>query len=210
MPALPKGEPRSGSEPHTCRIRLSLAHTCSRAAPSVTACAAPPSSGRKALVLRAVRTCLSLWERCRAATERAGSLVRELDLPQAKTEGVRQIGKIRMRFALRCTRLRVCPLSFASQMPALPKGEPRRRSEPHTCRIRQSLAQTCSRAAPSVTACAVPPSSKRKALVLRTVQLVSPSERCRAATERAGSLVRELDCRLAARLREFYKLARYA
>ena len=45
--------------------------TCQRAAPSVTACAVPPSSGRKALVFRAVQTCLSLRERCRAATERA-------------------------------------------------------------------------------------------------------------------------------------------
>ena len=50
--------------------------------------------------LRINQTCLSLLERCRAATERAGSLVRELDLPQAKTEGVLQIDKIRMRLAL--------------------------------------------------------------------------------------------------------------
>ena len=50
--------------------------------------------------------------------------LRELDLPQAKTEGVLQIDKIRIGFA---------------------------------------LIQTCSRAAPSVTAYAVPPSSKRKA-----------------------------------------------
>ena len=61
---------------HTCsnrteRIRLTLAQTCPRAAPSVTACAVPPSSGRKALVFRAIQTCLSLWERCRTATERA-------------------------------------------------------------------------------------------------------------------------------------------
>ena len=75
--------------------------------------------------------------------------LRELDLPQAKTEGVLQIGKIRMRFA---------------------------------------LMQTCLRAAPSVTACAVPPSSGRKALVFRTIQTrLSLWERCRAATERAGS-----------------------
>ena len=54
------------------RMRSALIRTCLRAAPSVTACAAPPSSGRKALVLRTIQTCLSLWERCRAATERAG------------------------------------------------------------------------------------------------------------------------------------------
>ena len=59
-----------------------------------------------------------------------GSLVRELDLPQAKTEGVLQIGKIRLRF---------------------------------------TLMQTYPRAAPSVTAYAVPPSSGRKALVLRAI-----------------------------------------
>ena len=70
MPALPKGEPRSRCGLHTCRIRLSFAQTCPRAAPSVTACAVPPSSGRKALFTRNP-TCLSLWERCRAATERA-------------------------------------------------------------------------------------------------------------------------------------------
>ena len=96
--------------------------------------------------------CLSLWERCRAATERAGSLFEGAGLPPCgKTEGVLQIGKMRMRF---------------------------------------SLMQTCQRAAPSVTACAVPPSSGRKALVLRTIQTcLSLWERCRAATERAGSLV---------------------
>ena len=73
MPALPKGEPRSQCELHLCRIRLTFAQTCHRAAPSVTACAVPPSSERKAFVSHDL-TCLSLWERCRAATERAGSL----------------------------------------------------------------------------------------------------------------------------------------
>ena len=104
-----------GAANYLSRIRLFLAQTCPRAAPSVTAYAVPPSSGMKALVfthnptclsgraekpvqtfflLRAVQlvslreprsrsdffaltrnpTCLSLWERCRAATERAGSL----------------------------------------------------------------------------------------------------------------------------------------
>ena len=94
--------------------------------------------------------CLSLRERCRAATERAGSLFEGAGLPPCgKTEGVLQIGKMRMRF---------------------------------------SLMQTCQRAAPSVTACAVPPSSGRKALVLRTNQTcLSLWERCRAATERAGT-----------------------
>ena len=54
--------------------------------------------------------------------------LRELDLPQAKTEGA---------------------ASYLS-------------------RIRQTLARTRQRAAPSVTACAVPPSSGRKAFILRT------------------------------------------
>ena len=40
-----------------------------------------------------------------------GFLARELDLPQAKTEGVLQIDKIRMRFALTRTCSHVCPLS---------------------------------------------------------------------------------------------------
>ena len=67
-----------------------------------------------------------------------------------------------------------CPLShLLAQMPALPKGEPRSRCGLHTCRIRRTLAQTCPRVAPSVTAYAVPPSSGKKALGFR------------AATERA-------------------------
>ena len=46
-------------------------------------------------------TCLSLWERCRAATERAGSFFEGAGLPPCgKTEGVLQISKIRMRFSL--------------------------------------------------------------------------------------------------------------
>ena len=90
-----------GAANYLSRIRRTLAQTCSCAAPSVTAYAVPPSSGRKALVLRANQTCLSLWERCRAATERAGSLFEGAGLPPCgKTEGVLQIGKIRMRFSL--------------------------------------------------------------------------------------------------------------
>ena len=129
--------------------------TCQRAAPSVTACAVPPSSGRKALVFRAIQTCLSLWERCRAATERAGSLFEGAGLPPCgKTEGA---------------------ASYLS-------------------RIRLTLMQTCQRAAPSVTACAVPPSSGRKALVFRTVQLVSPSGRDVAQRQRGlAPSSRELD-----------------
>ena len=73
--------------------------------------------------------CLSLWERCRAATERAGSLVRELACRlAARLREFCQIEKIRMRFAL--IRIWQCVLpsqSFAAQMPALPKGEPRSR-----------------------------------------------------------------------------------
>ena len=132
--SLPLGEmsrsDREGWNQLVWLFKFALIRICQRATPSVTACAVPPSSERKALVLRAIQSCLSLWERCRAATERAGSLVRELDLPQAKTEGVLQIDKIRLRLA---------------------------------------LMQTCPRAAPSVTAYAVPPSSGRKALVLRAI-----------------------------------------
>ena len=112
-------------------MRFALIQTRPRAAPSVTACAAPPSSGRKALVFRTIQTCLSLWERCRAATERAGSLFEGAGLPPCgKTEGAAN----------------------------------------YLSRIRQTLAQTRPRAAPSVTACAVPPSSGRKALVFRAKQ----------------------------------------
>ena len=67
-----------------------------------------------------------------------------------------------------------------------------------------NLDADCLRAAPSVTACAVPPSSGRKALVFRAVQLVSPSGRDVAQRQRGlAPSLRELDCRLAARLREF-------
>ena len=79
----------------------------------------------------------------------------------------------------------ICALSvICLQMPALPKGEPRSRSEPHTCRIRLSLAQTCPRAAPSVTACAVPPSSERKAFSYAQSKLVSPFGRDVAQRQR--------------------------
>ena len=79
-----------------------------------------------------------------------------------------------------------------------------------TCRFLPSqsfaLVQTCQRAAPSVTACAVPPSSGRKALVFRAIHLVSPFGRDVAQRQRGlAPSLRELDCRLAARLREFYK-----
>ena len=142
-------------------------------------------AGANFFLLRAVQTCLSLWERCRGATERAGSLVRELDCRFAAR--LREFVRLADTHEI-CSKVHLLAClpsqSFASQMSALPKGEPRRRSEPHTYRIRLSLAQICSRAAPSVTACAVPPSSKRKALVLRAVQLVSPSGRDVAQRQR--------------------------
>ena len=45
-----------GAASYLSRIRQTLARTRQRAAPSVTACAVPPSSGRKAFVLRANKT----------------------------------------------------------------------------------------------------------------------------------------------------------
>ena len=45
------------------RMRLALMQTYPRAAPSVTAYAVPPFSGRKALVLRAISSCLSFPRR---------------------------------------------------------------------------------------------------------------------------------------------------
>ena len=130
-------------------------------------------------------TCLSLWERCRAATERAGSLFEGAGLPPCgKTEGAAN----------------------------------------YLSRIRRTLAQTCSRAAPSVTACAVPPSSGRKALVLRAVHLVSPFGRDVAQRQRGlAPSLRELDLpqaktegaasylsRIRQSLREFYNLTKHA
>ena len=50
---LPPCGKTEGAVSYLSRIRQTLAQTCPRATPSVTACAAPPSSGRKALVLRA-------------------------------------------------------------------------------------------------------------------------------------------------------------
>ena len=67
--------------------------------------------------------CLSLWERCRAATERAGSLLEGAGLPPCgKTEGVLQIGKIRMRFDLirTCQRPALSVICFANA--SSPKG----------------------------------------------------------------------------------------
>ena len=121
--------------------------------------------------LRINQTCLSLRERCRAATERAGSLVRELDLQQAKTEGVLQIDKIRMRFALTRTCSHVCPLSHLLCKCQLSQRESQEGSRSEgaglpSCgktegvfqiskiRIRFTLKRSCSRAAPSVAACA--------------------------------------------------------
>ena len=99
---------------------------CLRAAPSVTACAAPPSSGRKAFVLRANQTCLSLWERCRAATERAGSIVRELACRLAASlREFCQIDKIRMRFAL----TRICQRAALSAICCANASSPKGRAK---------------------------------------------------------------------------------
>ena len=122
MPALPRGELRSRSEPHTCRIRQSLAQTCSRAAPSVTACAVPPSSKRKALLTRRPNLSLPLGEMSRSDREGRRPCEGAGLPPCGKTEGVCQIGKIRMRFALRCACLRVCPLSHFFANASSPEG----------------------------------------------------------------------------------------
>ena len=100
--------------------------TCLRAAPSVTACAAPLSSGRKAFVLTHKPTCLSLWERCRAATERAGSLMRELACRlAARLREFCQIDKIRMRFAL----IRICQRAALSVICRANASSPKGRAE---------------------------------------------------------------------------------
>ena len=161
---------------------------------------------------RTVQTRLSLWERCRAATERAGSLVRELDCRlAAKTEGVLQIGKIRMRFAL----MQTCQLSALSVICFANASSPKGRAEKSARTAHMPhQANFCA----DLPACYSFRHGLRRATFLReegfgfprNPTCLSLRERCRAATERAGSLVRELDCRLAARLREFCKLARYA
>ena len=125
MPALPKGEPRRRSEPHTCRIRLFFSQTCPRAAPSVTACAVPPSSGRKAFFTHSPNLSLPLGEMSRSDREARLPYEGAGLPPCGKTEGVCQIGKIRMRFALRCTCPRVCPLSHLLRKCQLSQRESR-------------------------------------------------------------------------------------
>ena len=77
-------------------------------------------TGAGFFLLRAIQTCLSLWERCRAATERACIC----------WHGFSNL--------LWCRPASFLPSqSFASQMPALPKGEPRNRCE-FVCSYAQS------------------------------------------------------------------------
>ena len=103
-----------------------------------------------------------------------GSLFEGAVLPPCgKTEGVLQIDKIRMRFALvqTCSRAAlsvICPANASS-----PKG--RAEKPVRTVRLTNQVdSHTDPRAAPSVTACAVPPSSKRKAFfILLRCQCVS-------------------------------------
>ena len=96
--SLPLGEmsrsDREGWNQLTWLFRFSLIRICLRAALSVI-CFANASSpkGRaekpeRIFALTHNPTCLSLWERCRAATERAGSLFEGAGLPpRGKTEG---------------------------------------------------------------------------------------------------------------------------
>ena len=165
--------------------------TCLRAAPSVTACAVPPSSGRKALVFRAIQTCLSLWERCRAATERAGSFFEGAGLPPCgKTEGVLQIGKIRMRFAL----MQTCPRAALSVICSANASSPKGRAEKP---VRTMRLTNQSRPHADLPVCCSFRHGLRRATFLREEGFGFPRsppclslwERCRAATERAGSLV---------------------
>ena len=139
------------------------------------------------MVLRALQTCLSLWERCRAATERAGSLLEGAGLPPCgKTEGVLQIGKIRMRFALTrtCQRAALSVICFANA--SSPKG---RAEKP--VRAAHLTHQADSHA--DLPACCSFRHGLRRATFLseegfgfpRSPTCLSLRERCRAATERA-------------------------
>ena len=184
MPALPKGEPRRRSEPHTCRIRLSLAQACSRAAPSVTACAVPPSSGRKAFSYAQSNLSLPLGEMSRS--DREGRLPYEgAGLPPCgKTEGVCQIGKIRIRSTLRCTCSRVCPLSHLLRKCQLSQRESREGGANRTHASSGYLLRRPAHALllPSRLAPRHLPQGGR--LCFRTIQLVSPSGRDVAQRQR--------------------------
>ena len=171
------------------------------------------------MVFRTDQTCLSLWESCRAATERAGSLFEGAGFAAGKPERVLQIDKIRMRFAL----IRTCQCAALSVICCANASSPEGRAEKperifllfrtnqtslslwESCRaateragslfegaglppcgktegvlqigkmrMRFALMQTRQRAAPSVTACAVPPSSGRKAFVSHNPNLSLP------------------------------------
>ena len=107
-PGLPQAKTEGVLQIGKIRMRFALIRICLRAAPSVTACAVPPSSERKALVFTRNPTCLSgraenperffcsyaqsklvsPFGRDVAQRQRGQApSLRELDLPQAKTEG---------------------------------------------------------------------------------------------------------------------------
>ena len=189
MPALPRGELRSRSEPHTCRIRQSLAQTCSRAAPSVTACAVPPSSKRKALFTRRPNLSLPLGEMSRSDREGRRPCEGAGLPPCGKTEGVCQIGKIRIRSTLRCTCSRVCPLSHLLRKCQLSQRESQEAGANRTHAASGYLLRRLARVLLLPSRLAPRHLPQRGRLCLRADQTcLSLWERCRAATERAGAI----------------------
>ena len=106
-------------------MRFDLIRTCLCAAPSVTACAAPPSSGRKALVFR---TNHLVSPSGRDVAQRQRGLApssRELDLPQAKTEGVLQIWQNTHEICPNTNLPACCPLSHLLRKCQLSQRESR-------------------------------------------------------------------------------------
>ena len=198
---------------HTCsnrteRIRLSLRkpavflpsqsfalmQTCPCAAPSVTACAVPPSSGRKALVLR----------------------TDQLVSPSGRDVAQRQRGLVPADMAFQiCPDSNFpvfCPLSHLLRKCQLSQGESREAGANCTPDVSGYLLRRLARVLllPSRLAPRHLPQGGRLCFSAQS-KLVSPSGRDVAQRQRGlAPSSRELACRLAARLREFYKLARYA
>ena len=158
------------------------------------------------MVLRAFQTCLSLWERCRAATERAGSLFEGAGLPPCgKTEGVLSDWQDAHEICPDTNLPACCPLSHLLRKCQLSQRESREAGACCTpdasgwlsCRP-VSVLLLPSRLTPRHL-----PQGGRLWFSAQS-KLVSPFGRDVAQRQRGlAPSLRELDCRLAARLREF-------
>ena len=167
---------------------FALMQTCLRAAPSVTAYAAPPSSERKALVFRAIHLVSPSGRDVAQRQSGQAPSLRELDLPQAKTEGAANyLSRIRRTLAQTCSRAALSVICFANA--SSPKG---RAEKPVRTAHPTHQANSCA----NLFACCSFRHSLRRATFLREEGFGFPHsptclslwERCRTATERAGSL----------------------